>query len=241
MQHIMGKVRAALDQYEMLQSGDHLAVGVSGGKDSLVLLCALAQLKEYYPKKFQLTALTADPCFGGKETDYSPIASLCRDLQIPYFVRTTNLGTVIFEERQEKNPCSLCARMRRGILHNMALEAGCNKLALGHHFDDAVQTFFMNLFYGGRLGCFSPVSYLSRKKLYLIRPLIFCEEKEIASAARRHDLPIIKSACPMDGITCRSQTDQIITALEKEFPDLRQKVMGALQRARLDGWGKPEP
>ena len=240
MQQIMGKMRAAMDQYRMLQEGDRLAVGVSGGKDSLVLLCALAQLKDYYPYSFQLTAITADPCFGGRETDFSRVEILCQSLGIPYLLRRTNLGTVIFEDRKEKNPCSLCARMRRGILHNMTREAGCNKLALGHHFDDAVQTFFMNLLYGGRLGCFSPISYLSRKELHLIRPMIFCEEKEIASAARRHDLPVVKSRCPADGITCRKQTEDLLSRLEKEFPDLKQKAMGSMQRAGLDGWGKSE-
>ena len=162
MQKIMGEMRAAMERYEMVSSGDRIAVGVSGGKDSLALLRGMARLRDYYPQPFEVVALTADPCFGGQETDYSPIASLCASLGVEYHLRRTRLGEIIFEERKEKNPCSLCARMRRGILHNMAKEAGCNKLALGHHFDDAVQTFFMNLFYGGKLSCFSPKTYLSR-------------------------------------------------------------------------------
>lgn len=236
MQKIMGEMRAAMERYEMVESGDRIAVGVSGGKDSLVLLCALARLREYYPQPFEVVALTVDPCFGGKETDYTSIASLCETLDVEYRIRRSRLGEIIFEERKEKNPCSLCARMRRGILHNMAKEAGCNKLALGHHFDDAVQTFFMNLFYGGTLSCFSPKTYLSRKDLWMIRPLIFTEELAIRSAARRSGLPVVKSACPADGATSRQDTAGLIADLERQFPDLRSKVMGAMQRSHLSNW-----
>lgn len=236
MQKIMGEMRAAMERYEMVESGDRIAVGVSGGKDSLVLLCALARLREYYPQPFEVVALTVDPCFGGKETDYTSIASLCETLDVEYRVRRSRLGEIIFEERKEKNPCSLCARMRRGILHNMAKEAGCNKLALGHHFDDAVQTFFMNLFYGGTLSCFSPKTYLSRKDLWMIRPLIFTEESAIRSATRRSSLPVVKSACPADGATSRQDTAGLIADLERQFPDLRSKVMGAMQRSHLSNW-----
>ena len=176
MQKIMGEMRAAMERYEMVEPGDRIAVGVSGGKDSLVLLSGLASLRAYYPKPFEVVALTIDPCFGGKQADFSPISALCSSMQVEYRLRRSRLGDIIFEERKEKNPCSLCARMRRGILHNMAKEAGCNKLALGHHFDDAVQTFFMNLFYGGKLSCFSPKTYLSRKDLWMVRPLIFCKD-----------------------------------------------------------------
>lgn len=236
MQKIMGEMRAAMERYEMVESGDRIAVGVSGGKDSLVLLSGLASLRAYYPKPFEVVALTIDPCFGGKQADFSPISALCSSMQVEYHVRRSRLGDIIFEERKEKNPCSLCARMRRGILHNMAKEAGCNKLALGHHFDDAVQTFFMNLFYGGKLSCFSPKTYLSRKDLWMVRPLIFTEEAAIRSAARRHALPVVKSACPADGVTSRQDTALLISNLEHQFPDLRAKVMGAMQRSHLSNW-----
>ncbi|WP_195984969.1 tRNA 2-thiocytidine biosynthesis TtcA family protein [Clostridium sp. D33t1_170424_F3] len=236
MQKILGEMRAAMERYEMIAPGDRVAVGVSGGKDSLVLLTALAKLRAFYPQPFEVVALTVDPCFGGVQTDYTPVESLCRELDVEYRLRRSRLGEIIFEERKESNPCSLCARMRRGILHNMAKEAGCNKLALGHHFDDAVQTFYMNLFYGGKLGCFSPKSYLSRKDLWLIRPLVFTEESAVRSAARRHALPVVKSACPVDGATSRQDTAGLIAELEKQFPDLRAKTMGALQRAHLDNW-----
>ena len=236
MDKLTGRVRAAVQHYDLIQEGDRIAVGVSGGKDSLFLLCALAELTHYYPQHFTVTAITADPCFGGVDGDYSQVQELCDRLSVPYIIRKTYLGPLIFEERKEENPCALCARMRRGILHNLCVEEGFNKLALGHHFDDAVQTFFMNLCYGGRLGCFSPKTYLSRKQITVIRPLIFCEEREIRGAARRLELPVVKSACPADGVTARKDTADLVRSLEKQFPDLRQKVLGAMQRAGLDGW-----
>lgn len=237
MQKLMGQMRAAMERYEMVKPGDKIAVGVSGGKDSLMLLTGLAKLRAFYPVPFSLIAITADPCFGGQETDFSAIEELCRELDVPYLIRRTRLGSIIFEERKEENPCSLCARMRRGILHEMAKENGCTALALGHHFDDAVQTFFMNLFYGGKLGCFSPKSYLSRRDLWMIRPMVFCEERDIRNTAARLELPVVKSQCPADGCTSRKDTELLVAKLEKQFPDLRKKVMGAMQRAGLDHWG----
>ena len=165
-----------------------------------------------------------------------PLVDLCRDLGVPYIIEKTNLGRVIFEDRQEPNPCSLCARMRRGILHNICVREGANKLALGHHQDDAAQTLLMNLFYGGKLGCFSPKSYLSRKKITLLRPLAFCQEREIRNACARMGLPVVKSGCPVDGLTARQDTEDLIRTLEARFPDLKAKLLGAMQRAGLDGW-----
>ena len=240
MQQIMSQIRAAVDSYQLIQPGDRIAVGISGGKDSLVLLCALANMRKFLPMKYDLVAITVDPCFDNMQTDFRQVEELCRRLQVKYEIRRSQLGNIIFEQRKESNPCSLCARMRRGILHDMSKKHNCNKLALGHHFDDAVQTFFMNLFYGGKIGCFSPMSYLSRKDLYLIRPMVFCEESKVKSAAQRYHLPVVKSECPVDGHTCRHSTQELIKDLEKQFPDLRRKVMGALQRADIDGWGKQE-
>lgn len=236
MQKLIGKVRAAVEKYQMIDEGDKIAVGVSGGKDSLFLLCALAELSRYCPKHFTVAAITADPCFGGNPTDFSAIQSLCDKLSIPYIIRKTNLGQVIFEDRKESNPCSLCAKMRRGILHNICVEEGFNKIALGHHYDDAAQTFLMNLFYGGKIGCFSPKSYLSRKNITMIRPLIFCEEREIRNATVRMELPVVKSACPADGVTARKDTAVLIEELEKQFPDLKAKILGAMQRYGVDNW-----
>lgn len=236
MQKLIGKVRAAVERYQLIEEGDRVGVGVSGGKDSLFLLCALTELSRYYPKRFTVTAITADLCFGGQNTDFSAIERLCETLGVPYLLKRTNLGTVIFEDRQEKNPCSLCAKMRRGILHNLCVEQGLNKIALGHHADDAAETLLMNLLYGGRLGCFSPKSYLSRKNITLIRPLLFCEEREIQNAVTRMELPVVKSGCPVDGVTARKDTAILLSQLEQDFPDLKTKLLGAMQRAGLDGW-----
>lgn len=236
MKDLEGKVRACIDKYNMIEDGDHIAVGVSGGKDSMYLLNVLNSLKAYYPKQFRLTAITVDPCFNGKDTDYSAVKEYCADQGIPYIIRKTNLGTIIFEDNKEKNPCSLCARMRRGILHNICNENGINKLALGHHLDDAAQTVLMNLFYGGKLGCFSPVTYLSRKDIYMIRPLLFCEDHEIRKLVARKGLPVVKSLCPVDGSTKRAETEQLIDNLKKDFPDIKAKIIGAIQRSGLDGW-----
>lgn len=236
MQQIAGMIRAAANYYDLIDKGDKIAVGVSGGKDSLALLSALASLKSYYPKKFDLVALTVDPQFNNALTDFSAIEDFCSDLNISLKIRRSNLGKIVFEDRKEKNPCSLCSRMRRGILHNMALENNCNKIALGHHYDDAVQTFFMNLFNSGRIGCFSPKAYLDRKKLWLIRPMIFCPEKLIAHAAKKYSFPVLKSKCPVDKITSRAETETLVRDLEKLYPDLRAKIIGAMQRSNINGW-----
>lgn len=194
MQKILGYMRKAVAEFGLIENGDCIAVGVSGGKDSVVLLLGLWELRRFLGIDYEVVGITLDPQFGGIETDYSPIEALCRDRGIPYLVKRTNIGEIVFDVRKEPNPCSLCARMRRGALHDAAKAAGCNKVALGHHYDDAVETFVMNLFHEGRLGCFSPKSYLSRKKLTLIRPLVFAPEKEIRRTAQRLELPIVKSA-----------------------------------------------
>lgn len=236
MQKLIGKVQACVNRYGLIEENDRVAVGVSGGKDSLFLLCAMKKLSRYYPKRFTVAAVTADPCFGGEETDYSRVEVLCQSLNVPYIIRRTNIGPVVFEDRQEKNPCSLCAKMRRGVLHNICVEYGFNKIALGHHRDDAAETFLLNLLEGGRLGCFSPKSYLSRKSITLIRPLLFCDEREIQNAAARMNLPVVKSRCPVDGMTARRSADELLTRLEEDFPGVRTKIFGAMQRNHLDGF-----
>ena len=236
MQRMLGYMRKAIQEFDLIQDGDKIAVGVSGGKDSVVLLTGLSMLRRFIGIDYELLAVTLDPHFNGEATDYSPIRALCEELGVPYTVKDTHIGEIVFDLRKEPNPCSLCARMRRGILHDMAKDAGCGKIALGHHFDDAVQTFLMNLFYGGSIGCFSPKSYLSRKDLTLIRPLVFCAESDIRRAVKKIGLPVVKSGCPADGVTARQDTADLIAALEKQFPDLKQKVMGAMERAGIDGW-----
>lgn len=236
MQILMSRMRAAMERYDMIAPGDRVAVGVSGGKDSLALLKGLTELRRFYPAPFEVVALTADPGFFGKEADYSAVQELCDELGVEYIIRRTELYKVIFETRKESNPCSLCARMRRGILHDMTKAAGCNKLALGHHMDDAAETFMMNLLSGGTIGSFRPVTYLSRKDLTVIRPMIFATEKEVTSAARRENLPVVKSPCPMDKTSERQKVKELIAALEKDYPNLRGKITGAMQRGGISGW-----
>lgn len=236
MKKLLSLTRAAVDKYNMIEAGDKIAVGVSGGKDSLALLYALAKLRDFYPKPFSLVAITLDYQFNGIAEDYTEIEALCKELKVKYIVRRTNLWEVIFETRKEKNPCSLCAKIRRGLLHDTAVANGCNKVALGHHMDDAAETFLMNLLNGGKIGCFSPVSYLSNKKLYLIRPLIFAYEKDVAAAARRENLPVVKSRCPMDKVSNRQNMKELLRSLEKDYPAVRKKIVGALERSHIDSW-----
>lgn len=236
MKRVLSLCRAAVDKYNMIDEGDRIAVGVSGGKDSLVLLYALARLRDFYPKHFEVVAVTLDYGFNGESGDFSAVKALCKSLNVEYIIKPTNLWEVIFVTRQEKNPCSLCAKMRRGILHDTAKENGCNKVALGHHLDDAAETFMINLLRGGQIGCFSPVSYLSNKDLYLIRPLVFAMEKEVSAAARRLCLPVVKSKCPVDKVTERQTIKELLQTLEKDYPALRKKIVGALERGEIDGW-----
>lgn len=236
MNELVSVMRAAIDRYQMIEEGDRIAVGVSGGKDSVALLVGLARLRRFYPKKFTVIAITLDPQFEGKPADYGEIAEVCRRHGVPYQIKRTQIGPIIFDVRKEKNPCSLCARMRRGALHDAAKEAGCNKIALGHHLDDAAQTFLMNLFNGGRIGCFSPVSYLSRKELTMIRPLIFAREKQVERAVSRGNLPVVKSKCPADGVTEREDVKGLLAELEKKYTGLTEKIIGAMQRGEISGW-----
>lgn len=231
MKRTEGKIRKACEIYNMIDAGDHIAVGVSGGKDSVALLAGLAALRRYYSKDFTLTALTLDPCFGRRPTDYSAITQLCRQYDIEHHIKVTNLGEVIFDIRREHNPCALCARMRRGALHDLCVAHGCNKIALGHHMDDAVETLFLNLFHEGRIAAFAPVTYLSRKDITQIRPLILCTEQEIAADVRRRGLPVVKSACPMDGVSQRQHIKEFIQQKEEEYPGFLHRTFTAMQQA----------
>ena len=236
MQEILGYIRRAVEEYRMIEDGDTVAVGVSGGKDSVALLAGLAGVRRFVGIDFTLKAVTLDNCFNGEEGDFSPIADLCGSLGVEYILRRTDIGQIIFGERSESNPCSLCARMRRGVLHDTAKANGCNKIALGHHFDDAVETFLMNLFNEGRIGCFSPVSYLSRKDLTMIRPLIFATEREVRNAVNRAGLPVVKSKCPVDGCTERQWTKEFLYDMEKTHPGITKRIFGAIRRGHVSGW-----
>ena len=235
MRQIESKMRKALQMYNMIENGDRIAVAVSGGKDSVAMLLGLAGLRRYYGADFSIAAVTVDPRFDNNDTDYSGIEKLCADHDIPYIIKRSDLGHVIFEERKEKNPCSLCARMRRGALHDICVENGFNKLALGHHMDDAVETFFLNLFHEGRIGAFSPVTYLSRKNITAIRPMILCTEQDIINAAVRNSLPTVKSLCPMDGISERQKIKDYISSMDKEYPGFLQRTFTAMQGSHVNG------
>lgn len=236
MQKLLSYMRSACQQYDMISDGDRIAVGVSGGKDSVSLLVGLSELRRFYPAKFDIVAITVDPRFGGEDGDYSQIEELCRRIDVEYVIKRTQLAEVIFDIRKESNPCSLCARMRRGALHDAAKEAGCNKIALGHHLDDVAETFIMNLFNGGTLDCFMPVTYLSRKELYMIRPMIFARESDCRRVARKMNLPVVKSKCPADGATERQEVKEMLSALEKKYGDVRSKILGAMQRKGINGY-----
>lgn len=236
MQMLMSRMRAAMQKYDMISQGDKIAVGVSGGKDSLALLYALAQMRRFYPIQYDVVAISIDPCFNNEQTDFSQIEKLCDNINVEYVIKRSELAHIIFETRKEKNPCSLCARMRRGMLHDLAKESGCNKLALGHHMDDAAETFMMNLLLGGTAESFRPVTYLSRKDMYVIRPMIFATEKEVSSAARKTELPIVKSACPMDKESERENMKNLLLELEKTYPAVKEKITGALQKGEISGW-----
>lgn len=236
MQKLMSRMRAAMEQYDMIQDGDTVAVGLSGGKDSVALLAALAEMRRFYPAHYEVKALTVDMRFDGMDTNYSELEKLCEKLQVPYIIKRTDLADLIFNVRQESNPCSLCAKMRRGILHDLAKENGCNKVALGHHMDDAVETFFMNLLKGGNIDCFCPVTYMSRKDITVIRPMVLASESLVAGAAKQNFLPVVKSKCPMDKTSERQKTKELIRTLNHDYPQLREKVIGAMQRKGLDNW-----
>lgn len=230
-------MRKAIQEFDLIENGDRIAVGVSGGKDSLVLLKGLVLLRRFIGIDYTVTAITLDPHFNGEKGNYEPVAELCRELGVEYVLIDTHIGEIVFDVRKEEHPCSLCARMRRGALHDAAIANGCNKLALGHNFNDVVETFVMNLTIEGRLGCFSPKSYLSRKNITLIRPLVFAPEKDIRSAARRSELPIVKSKCPADGATARQRIKLELAERDKTDRGFSERLFGALRRSGLDGWG----
>ena len=236
MRKILSRTRAAVDDYKMIQDGDKIAVGVSGGKDSVMLLKALCDLKRFYPAKFQIVAITLDMRFDNQDGDFFSIQKLCDEYGIEYVIHRTDLYEIIFNIRKEECPCSLCARMRRGILHDTAKQLGCNKIALGHHLDDAAETFMMNLLIESRIGCFAPVTYLSRRDITMIRPLIYVRETAVEQAVERLGLPIIESKCPANEKTKREDAKILLQKLSDEYGDVPERIIGAMQRASIDRW-----
>ena len=240
MNKILSYVRRCVEDYDMIQAGDRVAVGVSGGKDSLTLLVALARLREFYPKPFTVEAYTLDMGHvdGGEGMDFTGVEALCRELDVPFTLLHSEIHHIIFDLRKEKNPCSMCAKMRRGALHNALREHGITKIALGHHFDDAVETFLLSLVYEGRISCFQPVTHMTRTGVDQIRPMLYAGEGRIANLAKALALPIVENPCPEDRGSKRYEIKQFIRTMSQTYPDLRSKVFGAIQRAPLDGWEK---
>ena len=232
MQKLMGLMRRCIEDYNMISPGDRIAVGVSGGKDSLVLLKLLAGLREYM--NFEVEAITIDMGLG---MDYSGIETMCREVGVPYTIVKTEIAPIIFDYRKEKNPCSMCSKMRRGALNQALLDRGLNKLALGHHYDDAVETFVMNLLFEGRIGCFQPVTNLDRTGIIQIRPMLYIHEKTVDSFAKRYELPVVENRCPVDKQTKREEVKGLVYKLSSDYPDLKERIFGAMQRLPLPEWG----
>ena len=234
MQKMVGLLRRCVEDYNMIKPDDRIGVGVSGGKDSLVLLVLLAELRKYNHNPFRLEAITIDMGLG---MDYTEIENLCKKLDVPFHLIKTEIAPIIFDHRKEKNPCSMCSKMRRGALNQALLDLGLNKLALGHHYDDAVETFVMSLIYEGRISCFQPVTDLDRTGIIQIRPMLYIHEKTVDSFATRQNLPVLANRCPVDKNTKREEIKQLVYDLSATYPDLKERIFGAMQRLPLPEWG----
>ncbi len=234
LQQLLSITRKAVDEFQMIQEGDKIAVGISGGKDSLTLLHALRGLQRFYPNHFELIAITVD--LGFHNFNLEKIAEMCRELEIPYEVVHTDIASIIFDERKESNPCSLCAKMRKGALNEVAKNMGCNKIAYAHHKDDVVETMLLSMIFEGRFHTFSPVTYLDRMDLTLIRPLLFMEEADVIGFRNKYQLPVAKSPCPIDGKTKREYAKELLHDLNRQHPGTKERMFTAIRRANLPGW-----
>ena len=234
LQRLLSLIRQAVDQYEMIEEGDHIAIGISGGKDSLTLLWGLAHLQKFYPKHFSLSAITVD--MGIDTMNLEPIKALCQEIQVPYEIVPTEIGKILFDIRKETNPCSLCAKLRKGALNNKALEMGCNKIAYAHHKDDLIETAMMSLLYEGRFYAFSPVTHLDRTDLTVIRPLMFVSEADVKGFRNKYQLPVCKNPCPIDGHTRREYVKNLIHTLNMENPGVKDRLFRAVIEGHIDGW-----
>lgn len=238
LQRLLSLTRQAADAYHMISPGDHIILGLSGGKDSLTLLHALASLRRFYPNPFELSAVTVD--LGMGNLDLEPCKALCRQLAVPYHIVSTDIGSILFEARRETNPCSLCAKLRKGALNQEALAMGGNKIAYAHHRDDVIETMLLSLLYEGRFYAFSPCTYLDKTGLTVIRPLIFATEAEIIGFANKYGLSACKNPCPMDGHTKREYAKQLAGKLELENPGAKNRMFRAVIQGNIPGWPKPD-
>ena len=239
LQQLLSHTRKAVDEYQMIQEGDHIAVGIYGGKDSLTLLYALHGLKRFYPNHFELSAITVD--LGYEQCDFTPIKELCREMEIPYRIVKTDIAQILFEERKEKNPCSLCAKMRKGALNQAVKEIGCNKIAYAHHKDDIIETMILSLFFEGRFYSFSPKTYLDRMDLTVIRPIMFVDEADVIGFKNKYNLPVVKSACPVDGYTKRQYAKDLLADLNRQHPGIKQRMFTAILNGNIPGWPERIP
>ena len=234
MQKILGYLRKAIEHYNMINEGDKIAVALSGGKDSITLLKGLKALQRFYPKHFELIAISVNPGFEFFDSEF--LQKTCDDIGVDYIEAKSDIKEIVFDIRKEKNPCSLCANLRRGILNSTAIQHGCNKLALGHNEDDVLETFFLNMLFAGSLSTFAPTSYMDRSKITLIRPLIYTPEKEIRNFIKRENITVMKKNCPMDGLSKREYMKDMLYKLSIEIPNVRANLMGAIKRANINGW-----
>lgn len=235
MQKILSYMRKAIEDYNMIEEGDKIGVALSGGKDSISMLMGFKAIQRFYPKKFELIAISINPGFDFFDKDF--LEKTCKEIGVPLFIEDTNIKEIVFDVRQEKNPCSLCANFRRGALNSVAIREGCNKIALGHNEDDVLETFLLNLLYTGSINTFSPVSYMDRSKITLIRPLIYAPEKNIKAFIKRNNIEIMNKVCPMDGVSKREDMKKMINDLRIDIPHIRANLYGAIKRNMPD-WKK---
>lgn len=236
MQRILSYIRKAVDDYNMIENGDKIAVGLSGGKDSITLLMGLKALQRFYDKKFEIIAISINPGFEFFNSEF--LKKTCDDIGVQYIEEESHIKEIVFDIREEKNPCSLCANLRRGILNSTAIREGCNKIALGHNEDDVLETFFLNLLYGGSINTFAPTSYMDRSKITLIRPLIYAPEKSIKTFVKKNNIEVMPKCCPMDGVSKREDMKKLIWDFQKQIPNVKANIYGAIKRGNIKGWQK---
>lgn len=234
MQKILGYMRKAIDNYNMIDDGDKIAVALSGGKDSITMLMGLKNLQRFYPKKFDIVAVTINPGFDGFDLDL--LRRTCNNIDVPLIIEDGHMKEIIFDIREEKNPCSLCANIRRGMLNSIAIRENCNKIAVGHNEDDVLETFLMNLFYAGSINTFAPISYMDRSKITLIRPLIYAPEKYIRSFIKKNNIEVMPKACPMDGYSTREDMKKFLFNMQKDISHIRANLYGAIKRGNINGF-----
>ena len=234
MQRILSNLRKAIEEYNMIEEGDKIAVALSGGKDSITMLMALKHLQIFYPKKYEIIAVSINPGFENFDTNL--LTEICNKVEVPLFIENTNAKEIVFDIRKEKNPCSLCANLRRGTINSVAIRENCNKIALGHNKDDVIETYMLNTLYTGNISTFAPVAYMDRTKITLIRPLIYLLEKDIKRFIKKENIIVMQKCCPIDGHSKRAEMKLLIEQLQKEIPQVKENLFGAIIRSAIPGW-----